>query len=63
MIEGIEGMEPVREFSDIFLGHQDCAIIPIFVGEDFPAVRPKCFDNFGKILIDRIEMDALLLAE
>ena len=63
MIEGIESVEPVREFSDIFLGHQDCAIIPIFIGEDLPAVSPKCFDNFGQILIDSIEVDALLLAK
>lgn len=63
MIEGIEGMESVREFSDIFLGHQDGAIIPILVGEDFPAVRPKCFCDFRQILIDSIEVDALLLAE
>ena len=63
MIEGIESVEPIGEFSDIFLGHQYCAIIPIFIGEDLPAVSPKCFDNFGQILIDSIEVDALLLAE
>ena len=63
MIEGIESVEPIGEFSDIFLGHQDCAIIPIFICEDLPAVSPKCFDNLGQILIDSIEVDALLLAE
>nr|DAX33579.1 MAG TPA: hypothetical protein [Caudoviricetes sp.] len=63
MIEGIESVEPVGEFSNILLRHRHCTIIPIFIGEYLPAVSPKCFDDFGKILIDRIEMDALRLTK
>ena len=63
MIEGIESVEAVREFSDVFLGHQDGTIIPILIGEDFPAVRPESLDDFGQILIDSIEMDTMLFAE
>ena len=62
-VEGIEGVIPVRKLADILLRHQHRPVIPILIGKDFPEVAAKGLNDFRQVLVDRVQMDTLLLAE